>query len=320
MKIVNNLPKLREDDTANSIATYDSVDTIDVAEWTDVDVLESGEKHRSLFKKISTMFKNIRYIFKKLGTTDISAIGDGTVTGGISSLNENFVDISNDLIDTNNKFNNYHYLGVPTKVIKDGDDLDNYTTVGCYVKNSNTITVANEYANAPSTIYKLIVEATTNYNYLKQTMIFPYSNVVVERYRYWNSSINGWAWLDWVERAFKSQIDSVGMCDTLYFYHTASTSSTDKPPFTDQEITLANSLKNYRFLCISVGNGKSNSDIKLIPTNVINVGDIFRLPHIYYNDNGVLTLLEGVVEILSDYTKVKATVPSYTFLAIVGVR
>lgn len=90
MKIVNNLPKLREDDTANSIVTYDSVDTIDVAEWTDVDVLESGEKHRSLFKKISTMFKNIRYIFKKLGTTDISAIGDGTVTGGISSLNENF--------------------------------------------------------------------------------------------------------------------------------------------------------------------------------------------------------------------------------------
>ena len=87
MKIFNNLPKLSSEDTANSIVTYESMDNADVTSWTDVDVIESGEKHHSLFKKISTMFKNIRYLFKTLGTTDISAIGDGTVTGGLSKIN-----------------------------------------------------------------------------------------------------------------------------------------------------------------------------------------------------------------------------------------
>lgn len=33
------------------------------------------------------MFKNVRYLYKMLGTTDISKIGNGTCTGAISSLN-----------------------------------------------------------------------------------------------------------------------------------------------------------------------------------------------------------------------------------------
>ena len=87
MKIFNNLPKLSSEDTANSIVTYESMDNANATSWTDVDVIKSGEKHHSLFKKISTMFKNIRYLFKTLGTTDISTIGDGTVTGGLSKIN-----------------------------------------------------------------------------------------------------------------------------------------------------------------------------------------------------------------------------------------
>ena len=35
------------------------------------------------------MFKNIRYLKNFLGNTDISSIGDGTITGGISALNKN---------------------------------------------------------------------------------------------------------------------------------------------------------------------------------------------------------------------------------------
>ena len=35
------------------------------------------------------MFKNVRYLYKMLGTTDISGIGDGTATGGLSTLNSN---------------------------------------------------------------------------------------------------------------------------------------------------------------------------------------------------------------------------------------
>ena len=58
--------------------------------WTAVTPLASGEKHRIMFAKISQMFKNIRYLYKLLGTTDISSIGNGTVTGGLSSLNDSF--------------------------------------------------------------------------------------------------------------------------------------------------------------------------------------------------------------------------------------
>ena len=35
------------------------------------------------------MFKNVRYLYKMLGTTDISSIGNGIITGTISTLNSN---------------------------------------------------------------------------------------------------------------------------------------------------------------------------------------------------------------------------------------
>ncbi len=76
-------------DTLNNIVTFTSGDSTIVNEWTDVSVLASKEKHSSILAKISTMFKNLRYLYKMFGTADISAIGDGTVTGAISGLNTN---------------------------------------------------------------------------------------------------------------------------------------------------------------------------------------------------------------------------------------
>ena len=71
--------------------TFVAQDSTNVTQWTNVDVLTSGEKHSSVFNKISTMFKNIRYLYKMLGTADISTLGDGadigTVTGALSKLN-----------------------------------------------------------------------------------------------------------------------------------------------------------------------------------------------------------------------------------------
>lgn len=74
-------------DTTVAFASSDTPDA-DASAWTSVATLESGEKHASLFSKISQMFKNIRYLYKMLGTTDISHIGGGTVTGAISSQND----------------------------------------------------------------------------------------------------------------------------------------------------------------------------------------------------------------------------------------
>lgn len=74
---------------ANDIENFTSSDVADgsATAWTSVTPLASGEVHSSIFAKISQMFKNIRYLYKMLGTTNISSIGGGTVTGAISALN-----------------------------------------------------------------------------------------------------------------------------------------------------------------------------------------------------------------------------------------
>lgn len=81
-------------DTAENTATFTSSDVTDgsASAWTNVPKLSSGEKHSSIFAKVSQMFKNVRYLYKMLGTTDISKIGNGTCTGAISSLNSSLND------------------------------------------------------------------------------------------------------------------------------------------------------------------------------------------------------------------------------------
>ena len=78
---------LKTGDTKDNTTLFVSRDRLNPTEWTDVDTLESEEKHSSIFEKISTMVKNVRYLYKMLGSTDISAVGNGTVTGAINSLN-----------------------------------------------------------------------------------------------------------------------------------------------------------------------------------------------------------------------------------------
>ena len=50
-------------DSKENTVTFESSDSTTPDAWTDVAVLATGEKHSSLFNKISTMFKNIRYIY-----------------------------------------------------------------------------------------------------------------------------------------------------------------------------------------------------------------------------------------------------------------
>lgn len=75
-------------DSAENTITYTCYDEPDPSmTWMTVPVLTSGEKHKTIFNRVSRMFRNVRYIWKLLGTTDISAIGNGTITGAINSLN-----------------------------------------------------------------------------------------------------------------------------------------------------------------------------------------------------------------------------------------
>lgn len=78
----------KQGDSQNLTVTFDSDDAASADGWTDVAPMKSGEKHKSLFGKVSTMFKNVRYLYRLLGTTDISKIGSGTVTDIVKSLDE----------------------------------------------------------------------------------------------------------------------------------------------------------------------------------------------------------------------------------------
>ena len=49
--------------------------------------LTTGEKLSSIFGKLKLAVKNLKSLISLIGTTDISTIGDGTITGGLSDVN-----------------------------------------------------------------------------------------------------------------------------------------------------------------------------------------------------------------------------------------
>jgi hypothetical protein len=67
--------------------------------YTPVAKVDSGETATSLLTKISNVIKNVRWIYKLLGTSDISSVGNGTVTNAVATLKSN-VGSLNDAITT----------------------------------------------------------------------------------------------------------------------------------------------------------------------------------------------------------------------------
>lgn len=89
---------------AGQLSNYLLLDDVDVAvensmpdyeESTTLQELVAGEKLSTAFGKIKTAIKNLISIVKLLGTTDISGIGDGSITGALSELNSNFTKSTN---------------------------------------------------------------------------------------------------------------------------------------------------------------------------------------------------------------------------------
>lgn len=76
-------------DAKDVTVTYTSNDSTTAPDATPPAVMATGEKLSALLGKLSTFGKNVRWLLSKMGSTDISAIGDGTVTGAISTLNSN---------------------------------------------------------------------------------------------------------------------------------------------------------------------------------------------------------------------------------------
>lgn len=62
--------------------------TASFEEATTLEELTTGEKLSSIFGKLKLAVKNLKSLISLIGTTDISAIGDGTITGGLSNVND----------------------------------------------------------------------------------------------------------------------------------------------------------------------------------------------------------------------------------------
>lgn len=73
--------------TEDAAPTFTSGDSSTATSWTEVAAVTSGLLLKNILNRITTMMKNVRFLYNLLGTTDISGIGGGTVTGAISKLN-----------------------------------------------------------------------------------------------------------------------------------------------------------------------------------------------------------------------------------------
>lgn len=87
-------------DAGDTTVAYTSNDSTAAPDATPPALLTTGEKLSSLFGKISTLAKNIRWLLGKMGSTDISAIGDGTITGALSTLNSKIMNVQSGRVQT----------------------------------------------------------------------------------------------------------------------------------------------------------------------------------------------------------------------------
>lgn len=67
-------------DGSNLTAVFEEAKTLEE--------LTTGEKLSSIFGKLKLAVKNLKSLIGLIGTTDISTIGDGTITGGLSDVND----------------------------------------------------------------------------------------------------------------------------------------------------------------------------------------------------------------------------------------
>lgn len=110
------LQKLDEDgDGKDNVETFTSSDVADgsASAWTSVSELTSGEVHSSIFAKVSQMFKNVRFLWKLIGSDSFSnvastlsgAIGNTALTTTAQTLSGAIVEHESDISTLNSKVN-----------------------------------------------------------------------------------------------------------------------------------------------------------------------------------------------------------------------
>jgi len=196
-------------DSANNTVTYTSDDVADgsASAWETVQPLTSEEKHESLFAKISKVIKNVRFLYKLLGTTDISGIGSGTVTDILSALHSGKFDKANVVNNLTTTTAGYALDAREGKTLADNVSTLNDALGGQWVvlpsgSNFNSLTSNARYyvgdlsanGNYPTGIGSTgSVEIQKMGSYIRQVV---YTNLG-EAYRF--SYDNGASWSEWAD-------------------------------------------------------------------------------------------------------------------------
>ncbi len=140
-------------DSQDVITTFTSNDSLNELDSTPPELVVSGETHKSLFSKISTIIKNVRWLLSKIGTTDISSIGDGSITSALSSLNANKQDANTAITTKNISLQSVNYA--------------NSANSAQTANSTNSATVANSLkANGTDTAMTFNYKASANPTYI----------------------------------------------------------------------------------------------------------------------------------------------------------
>lgn len=143
-------------DSQDNTVTFTSNDSL-TGNSTAPELLTSGETHASIFSKVSTIFKNVRWLLSKIGTTDISSIGDGSITSALSSLNANKQDTSTAITTSNIGAQSVNSAKTANTLKAGGTDIAmtfNYkasSTNPTYIWGTH-LGAANQYVYTPTTI------------------------------------------------------------------------------------------------------------------------------------------------------------------------
>lgn len=103
--------------------------------YTSVATVGSGETATSLLTKISNVIKNVRWIYKFLGTSDISSVGNGTVTNAVTTLKSNVVSLNDAItnVSTGTITTSISYLTVEHGYIR---KIGKVVSISCIISTS----------------------------------------------------------------------------------------------------------------------------------------------------------------------------------------
>ena len=138
-------------DTVTTFNTSDTTTDAEIIEYTAMEKLTCGSPRKTLMSIMSKAVKNVRWFKKLLGTTDISDIGNGTVTNAVSTLNDAFKSFQVRTIFIQYTLSNNGNYNTNLKTLIDADMPSGYRCLGVvgYATNDiNVVVISMRYTDS----------------------------------------------------------------------------------------------------------------------------------------------------------------------------